>query len=217
MSRIENKGTYKNFTFKFEPKDFRVWVYDCNKNLIKIFNNSKETSKWCFIPNGTLHNYIKSGKLYNKNFYFSNSLNLANLQLNKESETTKIKAPITKQTLLKLSLRSQGVIVKLFDKKGNLLNIFPTITSAAKYFGVSNCTISCIPNKGLFKNLILKYEEKDTRVWIYDSNKKLVEVLNTTKETSKLYNIGRHTLNAYIRSGNLYKKGNLYFYKIKPK
>jgi hypothetical protein len=24
MSRIENKGTYKNFTFKFEPKDFRV-------------------------------------------------------------------------------------------------------------------------------------------------------------------------------------------------
>jgi hypothetical protein len=26
MSRIENKGTYDNYTFKFEPKDFRVWV-----------------------------------------------------------------------------------------------------------------------------------------------------------------------------------------------
>jgi hypothetical protein len=24
MSRIENKGTYDNFIFKFEPKDFRV-------------------------------------------------------------------------------------------------------------------------------------------------------------------------------------------------
>ena len=194
------------------------YEYDSKKKLIKIiFNNNKDTSKWCIIPKGTLYNYIKLGKLYNKKFYFYNSLNLANLQLNKESETTKIKTPITKQTILKLSLRSQGVIVKLFDKKGNLLNIFPTITSAAKYFGVSNSTISCIPDKGLFKNHILIFEEKDTRVWIYDSNKKLVEVLNTTKETSELYNIGRHTLNAYIRSGNLYKKDNLYFYKIKPK
>lgn len=78
-------------------------------------------------------------------------------------------------------------------------------------------TISCNPNKGLFKNYILKFEEKDTRVWIYDSNKKLVKVLNTTKETSEQYNIGRHTLNAYIRSGDLYKKDNLYFYKTKPK
>jgi group I intron endonuclease len=43
MSRIENKGIYDNFTFKFEPKDFRVWVYNCNKKLVKVFNNNKET------------------------------------------------------------------------------------------------------------------------------------------------------------------------------
>jgi len=70
ISRIENKGTYDNFIFKFEPRDFRVWVYDCNKKLVKIFNNNKETSNCCDIPNTTLHNYIKSGKLYNNKFYF---------------------------------------------------------------------------------------------------------------------------------------------------
>lgn len=72
ISRIENKGTYANFIFKFEPRDFRVWVYDCNRKLVKIFNNNKETSNWCDIPNTTLHNYIKSGKLYNNKFYFYN-------------------------------------------------------------------------------------------------------------------------------------------------
>lgn len=155
-----------------------------------------------------------SGKHYKKKFYFYNALNLVNLQLNKQLEN-KIKTPLTKQTLLKLSLRSQGVIVKIYDKKGNMMKTFPTITSVAKYFGVSNSTISCIPNNGIFKDYKLKYEEKDTRVWVYDCNKKLIKVLNTTKETSELYNISRHALNAYIRSGKLYKKDNLYFYKFK--
>lgn len=159
MSRIENKGIYGNFIFKFELKDFRVWVYDCNKKLVKVFNNNKETSKGCDIPNTTLYNYIKSGKLYNNKFYFYNKLNLANLQLvNKQSEeATKVKTPLTKQTLLKLSLRSQGVIVKLFDKKGNFIETFPTITSIAKFFGVSNSTISCISNNGIFNDHILKF------------------------------------------------------------
>jgi len=98
-----------------------------------------------------------------------------------------------------------------------LVNTFPTITSVAKYFGVSNTTISCIPNNGIFNNHKLKFEQKDTRVWVYNCNKKLIKVFNTTKETSEGYNISRHALNAYIRSGKLYKKDNLYFYKNKPK
>ncbi len=64
---------------------------------------------------------------------------------------------IDKSKVYKDNKGKLGVIVKIFDKKGNLLNIFPTITSAAKYFGVSNSTISCIPNKGLFKNYMLKF------------------------------------------------------------
>ena len=127
MSRIENKGTYNNFIFKFEPKDFRVWVYNCNKELIKIFNNYKETSKWCDISKTTLIDYIKLGKHYKNKFYFYNVLSLANLHSNKQLEEKKIKTPLTKQTLLKLSLRSQGVIIKIYDKKGNMVKTFPTI------------------------------------------------------------------------------------------
>jgi hypothetical protein len=41
-------------------------------------------------------------------------------------------------------------------------------------------------------------------------------VLNNTKETSERYNIPRHALCAYIRSGKLYKN-KFYFYKINTK
>ena len=40
-----------------------------------------------------------------------------------------------------MSLRCKGVSVKVFDKSNNLINEFPTITSVAKYFGLSSRTI----------------------------------------------------------------------------
>jgi GIY-YIG catalytic domain/NUMOD1 domain len=44
---------------------------------------------------------------------------------------------ITLEPKLKLSLRSHGVIVKVFDTSGNLINEFSTMTSVAKYFNLS--------------------------------------------------------------------------------
>jgi hypothetical protein len=35
------------------------------------------------------------------------------------------------------------------------------------------------------------------------NNKKLIKVLNTTKDTSEWYNISRKAINTYIRSGKL--------------
>jgi hypothetical protein len=119
--------------------------------------------------------------------------------LSKVKIKRKIK-PKTLETLLKMSLRNHGVMVKIFDKD-SLLETFPTITSAAKYFDVSNSTIASIPNNGISNNYVLKFEEKDTRVWIYNSFKNFVKIFNTTKETSEWYNLGRYTLNAYIKSG----------------
>jgi hypothetical protein len=110
-----------------------------------------------------------------------------------------------------LSLRSQGVIVKIFDKKGNLLKIFPTITSAAKYFGVSNKMISRIPNMGIYNDkFIFKYELKDLRVWIYDANNKLLMITNNAKKAAEWCNIPFSTMDDYIKSSNLYK--NKYFF-----
>lgn len=58
--------------------------------------------------------------------------------------------------------------------------------------------------------------EKDIRIWAYNFNKELIEVLYNTKETSKRYNIARSTLNTYIKSGKLYNN-KFYFYKINSK
>lgn len=51
------------------------------------------------------------------------------------------------ETKLKLSLRNQGISVKVFDKSKMLIKAFPTITSTAKYFGLSNKAISRYLNK----------------------------------------------------------------------
>lgn len=72
---------------------------------------------------------------------------------------------ITKDTRLKLSSRSSGVKVKIYDKSNNFVKEFSTITNAAKYFGVSNKMISRIPNMGIYDGkFIFKYELKDLRV-----------------------------------------------------
>lgn len=55
---------------------------------------------------------------------------------------------VTSETRLLISSRCQGVSVKIFDKSNNLVNEFPTITSAASHFGVTSKTISMIFKTG---------------------------------------------------------------------
>jgi hypothetical protein len=53
----------------------------------------------------------------------------------------------SEKTKLLMSLRCKGVPVKVYDKSNNLINEYPTITSTAKCFGLSNRTISWYLNK----------------------------------------------------------------------
>jgi len=71
-----------------------------------------------------------------------------------------------------LSLSSKnGIKVKVFDDN-NIVNIFPTITSAAKYYGLSNCTLSKYIKLGYsIDNLRFEGEVKYVRVWVYDKKK----------------------------------------------
>jgi len=72
---------------------------------------------------------------------------------------------ITSETRLKLSERVKGINVKIFDKSNNLINEFPTITSAAKHFGVHKKTISNIFKSGIsYDNFIYEFEVKDIRI-----------------------------------------------------
>lgn len=124
---------------------------------------------------------------------------------------------VTSYTKLKLSLRSQGVKVKIFDSSKNFINEFPNIKSAAQYVGVKYTTISKIYNTGIsYDNYIYEFELKDIRVWIYNCENKFIEILDNAKKTSEKYNIPKSTLSNYIKSGKLYKK-EFYFYSINSK
>ena len=69
---------------------------------------------------------------------------------------------VTIDTRLKLSLRSKGVSVKVFNKSNNLVKEFPTITSTAKYFNISNRTVSrYLENNKFYNGFIFKSNFKD--------------------------------------------------------
>lgn len=57
---------------------------------------------------------------------------------------------IKAETRLKLSFRCQGVCVKVFDCSNKYIREFPNITSTAKYFNISNRTVSRYLDKNIF-------------------------------------------------------------------
>ncbi len=60
------------------------------------------------------------------------------------------------ETLLKMSLRTRGVIVRVINLTNNIVKEFPTIKSAALYFNVSSRTISRHLDKNIpYKNYLL--------------------------------------------------------------
>jgi len=59
---------------------------------------------------------------------------------------------ISCETRLKLSRRTIGVSVRVFDKTYSLIHEFPTITSAAKHFDLSNRTIGRMLDRNVLYN-----------------------------------------------------------------
>jgi hypothetical protein len=45
-------------------------VYDSSHNLVIILDSIKKTSLWSNIPESTIGDYVKSGKLYKNKYYF---------------------------------------------------------------------------------------------------------------------------------------------------
>jgi hypothetical protein len=72
---------------------------------------------------------------------------------------------VTPETRYKLSLVSQGINVKVFDKFYNFMFEFSSIRNTAKYFGVHPKTIANIYKTGKsFDEFIYKFNIKDTRI-----------------------------------------------------
>lgn len=81
------------------------------------------------------------------------SINLSKARRGKKNKATNYKPTATKftlpDTILKLSSRSKGIKVKIIDVSNNIVKEFTTLTSAAKYRGVSNRTMARILNSGI--------------------------------------------------------------------
>jgi hypothetical protein len=95
---------------------------------------------------------------------FSFSLNLSRARRGKSIRSViRINATsnqITHETRLKISSKSGGVKVKIFDKSNNLVNEFSSIKSTAKFLNVSRTTIRNIIKTGVsYDNYIYKIEE----------------------------------------------------------
>jgi hypothetical protein len=108
------------------------------------------------------------------------------------------------ETKLKLSLRSIGMNVKVYDSFNSFVMEFSTINSTAKHFGVSSSTIKRVLKNGMsYKNFFFKSEIIDNRILVYDYSHKLIKVLDNRSDTSRLFNIPTTTLTRYIQSGKL--------------
>lgn len=155
----------------------------------------------------------KNHRLFGKHHTYETRKNIGKALKLLNQITPRIMPKMRFETKLKLSLVSISINVKVFDLKDSFIKEFPSINSAAKFFDVSNTTISRAIKKGRsYQNFTFKSEIKDNKVWVYDSDHKLVKVCDNSSKASEWFNIPSATLSRYIKSGKLWKD-KYYFYK----
>lgn len=136
---------------------------------LNIINPSLNLCKVAGSPLGIKHNIV-----FSKNLSQARKGKKNNIKLN-----TFITRYIMAETRLKLSYRSSGIKVKLFDKLNNLIREFPTMKSTAEFLGVSDRTIRRILNTGIsYDDYIYKFEIK---------TENLITVVNKENNTTKSY------------------------------
>jgi group I intron endonuclease len=164
----------------------------------------------------SINNTGKNNPLFNKKHTYEtrNKIRESIKSLIRVNNKPKV---VTNETKLRMSLRSQGIKVKVFDKSDNVIGQFSSLKKAALYFGVHTNTISRIFKTGKsYNNFTYKFEVKDLRVWVCNENNKLIKILDNAKKTSIWSNVPESTISCYIKSGKLYNN-KYYFYNINSK
>lgn len=191
------------------PKEKKNTLLKREQYYLDNINPSLNVCKKADSPLGVKRNIMFSINLSKSRRGKSISLSI------KTNNMNNIPKIVTDETKLKISSRCKGISVKIFDKSNNLVKEFPTITSAAKYLGVTTKTVSMIYKTGKsYDSFVYKFDIKDNRVWVYDYNYKLVNILDGIKKASEWSKIPSSTIFDYIRSSKLYKN-KYYFYNIK--
>lgn len=70
FGRKHSEATKSLISIRLSKYPGGVGLYDLNYNLLNTFNNNVELAKYLKISKATAGRYIKSGKLYNKMYYF---------------------------------------------------------------------------------------------------------------------------------------------------
>lgn len=142
---------------------------------------------------------------------FTFSINLSKARAGKKIKVGKLKRItskfITSDTRLKLSSRSTGIKVKIFDKSNNLVNEFPTMTSAAKYSGVSVRTIRRILNSGIsYDNYTYKFETiMGHPIIVVNRENNTIKEYYSIRAVSRDIAISPSSISKYINTNKLLK------------
>ena len=143
----------------------------------------------------------------------SETRKMIGLSLRAVAKTTNRPRVVNLETRTKLSLRSHGIKIKVFDKSNNMIKQFRTITSVALYFGIDRRTISrYLDKEKVYNNYTFKSIIENNTIWMYNSNHKLIKVFNSIKDASEGCKIPYSTMYGYVKSSNIYKN-KFYFYK----
>lgn len=148
---------------------------------------------------------IKHGILFSKN--------LSEAKRGKKNKTSSLikgknkSKIITSETILKLSSRSRGIGVKIFDHSNNLINQFSTMMSAAKYLGVSDRTIRRILNTGIsYDNYIYKFEVATGQpLIVVNKENNHVKQYSSIRAAAKDMHVGPRFISDHINTNKLLK------------
>lgn len=188
--------SYDNLIYKFETMiGHPVIIKNKKNNSIKEYFSVREAARDICVSAWSISKFINTDKLL-KDMYL----------ITKEIDKLKsIPRVITSDTRSKLASRSKGVSVKVYGKYNNLVNIFSTLKSAAKHFGVSCRTIHENLNTNIpHNNLIFKSEISTVYpIMIINKENNSVREYFSTREAAKDICVSATTVLRYINTNKL--------------
>lgn len=188
---------FYNYIEKYGWDNFRLGILE----YINIYDLNKDKYE------------IKS-VILDREQYYLNKIN-PSLNINKTAGSTlgyKHTEEMRKTMgLLRKGKSINGITVKVLDKHNVVINIFPTITSAAKHYNVDNRTLSKYIKEGYsLNNLRFEATFKDFRVWVFDKECNIIDVFTTANKAANFWGIYHTILHRYLRSGKIWK--NKYYF-----
>lgn len=181
-----------------DSKDIKNIILKREQYYLNIINPSLNLCKIAGSPLGLKHSFTFSKNLSEAKRGRKNIINKLNITKPKH---------ITSQTILKLSSRSQGIKVKLFDSLNNFIKEFPTMTDAAKYTGVSNKTLRRTLNTGIsYDGYTYMFETiPEYTLTVFNKESNMIRVYSSVRAISKDLGISTLSISKHINKNELLK------------